>query len=303
MKTILKMPVILGLCGLASCTNDSEMNRASVPAGDSVKMFAQVPREVLDNMMQALPQPIEIAKIISSSKVEIGKSLLIPSENAGTTAERNSQALLLGGYGVDLGYIDLTGKTIYMIEYLESVKKLAAGLKVDQFFDFGTLSRLAASKEDADSLVQLSTDNFNRIDAYLRDANRGEQSVLILVGAWLEGTNLFANMYDESGSADIAKRIGEQKVVFDNIYLIVQKFDGSPYFKHLETSLGTLRNSYDKVKITYVYKKPVMTEVNGQLVLKDQTEMHVDYEESELRNIITEIRKVRSEYFLTTRSN
>jgi hypothetical protein len=299
MKTIVKTILITGCMGLLSCSNEGEMKHAVPLQKDTVAISSEVPQEVLDEMMQSLPQPIEIAQIISTSETEISKNVLIPGDNADLPGDKYSRALLLGAYGVDLGYINLNNKTMYMIEYLESVKKLSAQLKVDQFFDFETLSKLARNKKNTDSLVEISTENFNKIDQYLREQNRGDQSVLILVGAWMEGMNMLAEIHEKTRSADIGRRIGEQKVVFDNVYLIIQKLNGTGYYKQLEKELESVRIAYDKVKITYIYKKPVMTDVNGRLVLKDQTEMKVECTQQNLDEVVKALKYVRNKYFLT----
>lgn len=298
MKRIIKTVLIINCLGLLSCSNEGEMEHGNTKANDTVKINSQVSQEVLDEMMQSLPQPIEIAQIITTSKIEINKDLLIPSSNVDNLDDKYSQALSFGGYGVDLGYINLSDKTAYMIEYLGSVKKVSEKLKVDQFFDFETLSKLAKNKNNTDSLVQISTENFNKIDEYLREQNRGEQSVLILIGAWLEGMNMFGEIYNSTKSEDISKRIGEQKIVFDNVYLILEKLNQIEYFKNMKDGFTPLRAAYDKIKITYIYKKPVMKEVNGQLVLKDQTEMKVDCSEKELIEVVSELQQVRNKYFL-----
>jgi hypothetical protein len=298
MKSILKTSLIINCLVLLSCSNEGDMNHDSIAIDKSEESKSEVSQEVLDGMMQSLPQPIEIAQIISSSKTEVGKNVLLPSENVNKMEDKYEQALSLGAYGVDLGYININDKTMYMLEYLECVKKLSAKLRVDQFFDFEMLSKLARNKKNTDSLVQISTENFNKIDQYLRDQNRGEQSILILIGAWMEGMNMFCEIYNDSKSDDLLKRIGEQKVVFDNVYLIVEKLDKIDFYKKLETAMAPLRSDYDKVKITYLYKKPVMKEVNGQLIQKDQTEMKIDCPPDVLNKVVNRLQYLRNQYFL-----
>lgn len=298
MKTILKSVLLVNCMLLLSCSNEESMNTAGSETNTTEKVNSQISQEVLDDMIQSLPQSIEIAQIISNSKVELDKDVMIPSHLADRLESRESVALLLGGYGVDLGYINLNNKHIYMIEYLEAVKKLSVKLKVEQFFDFETLSKLVKNKNNSDSLIQLSTSNFNKISNYLREQNRGEQSVLILIGAWMEGMNMFGDIYTKTHSEDISRRIAEQKIVFDNIHSIIEKLNSIPFYKKLEISFSPLKAAFDKVKINYVYKEPKMEEVNGTLVLKDQTEMNVDFSAEDLNQIVAELQKLRNEYFI-----
>jgi hypothetical protein len=159
------------------------------------------------------------------------------------------------------------------------------------------LSNLAKNKKNTDSIIQLSTENFNKIDVFLREQNRGELSVLMLIGAWVEGMNMFCEIYNDSPSADISKRICEQKVVFDNVYSILGKLNKIGYFKELEKSFSNLKLSYDKIKVSYIQKKPIMKEENGELILKDQTETIVESSQKEISNVVKEIQKLRNLYF------
>lgn len=283
---------------LLACAGENEKVNQAAAVAEKAPEKILLSQEALDDMMQSLPQPIEIAQIISSSSISINKNTLIPSDNAEKYSDKYMQAMALGAYGVDLGYLNLNNQTLYQIEYLEEIKNLSEKLRVEQFFDFANLARLAKNRKNTDSLIEQSTQNFNRIDQYLREQNRGELSVLILVGAWIEGMNMFAEISKTNPSDDISQRIAEQKIVFDNVYLLLGKLNNIAFFAEMEKTMTPLRIAYDKVKITYNYKKPIMKEVNGQLVLKDQTEMKVDFSAQDIANIIKELQKVRNTCFI-----
>lgn len=257
----------------------------------------KISQDVLDAMMQTLPSPIETANLITQSKSGFNKALLIPSENASRFPDKYSQALALGGYGVDLGYLNLNDKVLYMVEYLESVHTVSKELKVDQFLDFSTLNNLAKNKNNVDSLITLSTKNFKQIDDYLRTQNRGDLSVLILIGSWIEGLHMFTQIAKESPSQELNTRIGEQKVIIDNIYAILDKLENIPYYKGLKTKLGGLRAVYANVKIEYIYKAPEMKEVNGQLEVVDNSTSVVTISQSDIQTIEKEIGKLRASVF------
>lgn len=282
-----------------SCSSDSPDAEKKLLYDTATKATVQINREVLDEMIQTLPQPIEIAGIITKSNMPFSKEMLVPSENATNYKDMYNQSLAFGAYGVDLGYINLNEKTLYTLEYLESIKTLSEDIKVDQFFDFSTLAELSKNKNNADSLVQISTKNFNKIDNFLREQERGELSVLILVGAWLEGMHMFGEINKNAPSDDIRKRIGEQKIVFDNVYAIVQKLNSIGYYKDMQNEMTMLKTAYDSVKITYNYKQPEMKEVNGELVVVDQTETIVDISPDAVSTIITQVEKIRSNYILS----
>lgn len=296
----MKTPLIIALAGimLAGCGSQSDTKEADLMATpvDSSQTI-KISQDVLDAMMQTLPSPIETANLITQSKSGFNKALLIPSANAARFSDKYSQALALGGYGVDLGYLNLNDKVLYMVEYLESVHTVSKELKVDQFMDFTTLNKLAKNKGNVDSLITLSTNNFKQMDEYLRTQNRGDLSVLILVGSWIEGLHMFTKIAKENPSEEINKRIGEQKVIIDNIYAILDKLDNVTYYKNFKTRLNSLKAVYANVKIEYIYAAPEMKEVNGQLEVVDKSTSIVTITPNDIRTIEAEIEKLRASVF------
>lgn len=296
-----KVMIIAFVAALSSvsCSDDSEKKdlKSILQNSDTAKKIT-VSREILDQMMQTLPSPIETANIITKSKGDFKKELLIPANNAEKYTDKFTQALALGGYGVNLGYINLNEKNLYVIEYLESIKTVANELQVEQFFDFTMLSNLAKNRSNVDSLIHLSTQNFNQIDEYLRTQNRGDLSVLMLIGSWIEGLYMFSDIAKNKPSDDIKKRIGEQKVIIDNIYAILDKIEFIEFYKDLKIKLKGLKNVYDKITITYIYHEPKMKEVNGELVVEDNTETKIEMTEQQLEEISREIVQLRNNLFL-----
>lgn len=296
----MKTPLIIALAGimLAGCGSQSDTKEADLMATpvDSSQTI-KISQDVLDAMMQTLPSPIETANLITQSKSGFNKALLIPSANAARFSDKYSQALALGGYGVDLGYLNLNDKVLYMVEYLESVHTVSKELKVDQFMDFTTLNKLAKNKGNVDSLITLSTNNFKQMDEYLRTQNRGDLSVLILVGSWIEGLHMFTKIARENPSEEINKRIGEQKVIIDNIYAILDKLDNVSYYRNFKTRLNSLKAVYAKVKIEYIYAAPEMKEVNGQLEVVDNSTSIVTITPADIQTIEKEIEKLRASVF------
>lgn len=302
MKNKFKVLLILGTAAaLPACSGGGNPgSEKDLLADTSGQAKIQVTREVIDEMIQSLPQPIEIANIIHQSGMEFSKEMLVPSENSTGYPDKYYQSMAFGAYGVDLGYINLHEKNLYAIDYLESIQDLAKEIKVDQFFDFFALSEIAKSRNDADSMISISTKNFNKIDNFLRNQNRGELSVLILIGAWMEGMHMLGEIHGHTQSKDIEMRIGEQKVVFDNIVLITEKLSKIPHFKQLGTDMQDLKLAYSEVAISYVYKQPETKEVNGELVIIDKTETNVTITPETLNKLTKAIQSIRNKYLLSS---
>ncbi|MDQ3108726.1 MAG: hypothetical protein M3R17_02435 [Bacteroidota bacterium] len=289
--------ILISLTMITACSEDSGKEKDifdDTASGNKV----QISREVLDEMIRTLPQPIEIADIISKANLAFSKDMLLPSENSSKYSDKYFQSLAFGAYGVDLGYINLNEKTLYTLEYLESIKTLSEDIKVDQFFDFSTLAELAKNRNNADSLIQISTKNFNKIDEFLREKNRGELSVLILIGSWIEGMHMFAEIHKTN--PEISTRIGEQKIIFENISALIEKLSTIDHFKMMKNDFKVLKTAYDSVEINTIYRQPETKEVNGELIIIDKSEMKVSISEVTVTNIIAGIEAIRNKYLVET---
>lgn len=287
---------------LSSCggNNSDTASEIEILEEASQQTNVKINKEVFDEMIQSLPQPIEIAGLINKSNLPFSKKLLVPSEHSGLYKDKYTQALAFGAYGVDLGYINLNDKKLYVLEYLEAIKDISEELQVDQLFDFNTLYELNKNRHNVDSLVHISTRNFNQIDHFLRAQNRGELSVLILLGAWTEGLQMFGKLYHEKQDAAIAERIGEQKVVFENISSILSKLESVDYFMKLKSDFAPLKEAYNGVTINYIYKQPETKEVNGELVIIDKTETKVEAKSEDIEKIISCVETIRNKNLLIT---
>ena len=75
-------------------------------------------------------------------------------------------------YGTDLGYTNIYEQNQDGVKYMASIKELADGLNIGQFFDIETIGRLATNSKNLDSLLLITTQNFNSINHYLQTQNR-----------------------------------------------------------------------------------------------------------------------------------
>ena len=155
--------------------------------------------------------------IYGGGAAEIACSLSL-SNMADTISTTEQYAIRAFGDALDIIPTCLAENSGYSgIEYLASIKKLADNIKVGQFFDFETLKRIASNNKNYDSLLFISTDNFNKMDKQLRDQKRGELSVLMITGAWLEGMHVATQVCKVKETKELTDRIGYEKINLDNI--------------------------------------------------------------------------------------
>lgn len=250
--------------------------------------------ETMENIVQNISSPVEIAQLIKSLEVPFSRGILASTDYSDSYNTSFQKAIGLGIYGTDLGYLNMYNKTGSAVEYLASIKRLADGVKVGQFFDFNLLKRLATNSENLDSLVYISVHSFNEMDSYLRKNKRGNLSTLMITGGWLEGLYLATQVAAQSPHPDLAKAIGEQKTILGELLLILNAYKKDPKVADLIEDMLEIKKVYDKVKITYEVGEPESVEIDGMLVIIQNEKSVVHMTDDVLNEIIETTKKIRN---------
>ncbi len=227
MKQMKKITFLtLAVITLFSCGNDAETGDEQdllndFAFADSLQKQVVISEEIIDEMIHSIPSPIEMTSLILSSGAKFDEHLLNNPDNVEKYVSAHSKALNLGVYGAELGYLNIYEKTMTSVDYISAVRSLAKDLKVDHFFDFQTLKRLASSSDNIDSLINITTQGFSKMDAYLREQNRTKASVLIVTGTFIEGLHIATQIVSKTSNPKITERIGEQKMSLNNLILML----------------------------------------------------------------------------------
>lgn len=121
-----------------------------------------------------------------------------------------------------MGYTNIYEQNQDGIKYISTIKSLADGLNIGQFFDIETIGRLATNSKNLDSLLLITTQNFNAINHYLQTQNRANLSVLLLTGGWIEAVHIMCSVAaQDPNNKVLQEKIGEQKVILENIMLLL----------------------------------------------------------------------------------
>jgi hypothetical protein len=279
---------------LFSCSTDKQSNENIVAETvDSTSSSNKISDEALMEVIKSIPSPIEISMLIKKSGEGYDNKILNPTENSSAYNSNFKRALNLGIYGADLGYINIYDKNKDALSYLSSIKKLADDLNIGQFYDFQTIQRLVQNSKNNDSLLYITTNNFEKINSFLQQKKRADQSVLILTGGWLEALHISCELAKKDKNPKLLEKIGEQKIVLDQILLLVSSFKNHGNMDELANDLQSLKKVYDQIKITYEYKESKMKDVNGVLTIEDQSESKVNITDSQVIEIAQIIDSIR----------
>jgi len=265
-------------------------------ARDSVNYDGELPvaKEVVSDMIQNVTSPIEMASLIKALNMPFSKNYLAPTDNLEKYVTNFEQALALGIYGADLGYINMYEKTSSVLAYISAMKDLANELKIGQFFDFNTLKDLATNSENIDSLVYISQRSFTKMDNYLRESQRSKLSSLMVTGVWIEGVCIASNVALKSNNEEVAEKIGDQKVILKTLLIILENYKKDTKVIDLVNKLKELEVFFDQVKISTIPGEPEMKEVNGSLCVIQNDITTIEISPETLSSIINKSIAIRN---------
>lgn len=291
--------IVLGLLVLGACKSDKQKKGFAddfeIPDSVLYQGELEVSEQAMEEIVQNVSSPVEMAALIKSMGVPFSKDYLATTDYADNYNTSFKKALGIGIFGADLGYLNMYNKTGQVIDYIATIRDLADGIQVGQFFDFSTLKRLATNNQNLDSLMYISVQNFNEMDRYLRENNRGKLSSLIIAGIWVESMYLLSGVVEERPeSTELKEKIGEQKIILGNLMLLLNNYKRDKKFKEIITDFEEISALYEGVKITYEKGEPEAVEENGMLVIKQTDKQFVEMSDELLVQIINKVKTMRN---------
>jgi hypothetical protein len=284
---------IFTACGSGKKTDE----QAFLEDLDSTKVEGPtISEEAIGEILQSIPSPLEISMLLKESGKKYNASFLNPADNISKYNSNYKKALNLGVYGTDLGYTNIYEQNQDGVKYMASIKELADGLNIGQFFDIETIGRLATNSKNLDSLLLITTQNFNSINHYLQTQQRANLSVLFLTGGWLEALHITCEVATANPTnKELQETIGGQKIILENIKLLLSFYkDTDQNMASLLADVEELKAIYDKVKITYTYKESTFEVVDGVMMIKDNSTSTIEITSEDIVNIKEVIAKIRS---------
>ncbi len=287
--------VFLALIVFACGPGKSSKEQAFLDSLDNLTLDApMISKEVIADIIQQVPSPLEISYLLKDAGTQYDFDILNSPHKSSIYNSNFAKAINLGIYGTDLGYANIYEENQDAILYLNSIKGLSSDLSIGQFFDFTTISRLATNSKNLDSLLLITTQNFNKINDYLQENKRSNLSVLILTGGWLEALHITCQVVDKNPDNEkLIEKIGEQKIILDNIKLMLAFYTQDPNIADFHKSILELESAFEQIEIIYTYAEPTMKEVNGILVVKDNSTTTINISKEDVEAITQQVKNIR----------
>lgn len=292
----LRSAIFIVLCLLlAACGGNKKKEKIDINSlmNENVGNL-EISSESMNSIIESIPSPLEIAMVIKQSGMDFNQDMLNDQSNAKLYTTDQAKAFNIGVYGGDLGYINIYEKAYLTVNYLTTIKGIADDINIGQFFDFSTIKRMASNSEKMDSLIYLSTINFNKMDAFLRNQKRSNLSLLMITGTWTEGLYVATQVFKQNNSKEIMEWVGYQKIIVDQLMLGLSAYKNDEYFQSLITDFSSLKKLFDSISIVYDYHEPESIEVDGRLVIVDKSTSTVNITDVQVNQIGELVTKIRS---------
>lgn len=208
-------------------------------------------------LLNAMPNPIEMTDLIKSSGIEYDNSLLNKPENIEKYNAEHQIALNLGVYSVDLGYANLHNKTQDAIRFLDATRKMAEGLKVAQFFDFEKIKKITQESKDMNELILTTGLGLTAMRQKLEEEKRGEVLTLMVIGGWVESLYLATQVAEKANKPALNEKIADQKLVVEAILKELEPNKSvSKHIESLYNDLQKIGESYKNISVEPQEGKP-----------------------------------------------
>jgi hypothetical protein len=236
-------------CGGGS-GGDNAITESQVSDSSAVQDARDNAAKVQD-IFYAVPSPMEMASMLKKVGATYDAGLLNDVKNVHEYTTARSQALNLGIYGADLSYTSVFNQNQESIIYLSCAKKLADNLGVTKAFSDETIERIETNVDNRDSLLNIVSETYYMLDAYLKENGRDHVSALVIAAGWIEGLYISTSiaMSEESPSDLLLSRIADQKLSLNNLVSLVEAYNSDNQIDDIVADLKTIEAAFDAVQV------------------------------------------------------
>jgi hypothetical protein len=162
--------------------------------------------------------------LLKKAGAEYNGKILNDVKNVDRYTAASQQALNLGVYGADLSYASVFNHTQESMFYSSCSRKLADKLGVINAFNDSTLELMQSKMNDRNALLDIISETYWNVDAYLKENGRDNISALMIAGGWMEGLFIATQVSATNDSPELRQRIAEQKLSLNDLIALVDSY-------------------------------------------------------------------------------
>jgi|SRR6185312_1178738 len=273
-------PVLYSVFAIAlgvAATSCKHTEGPSLPTQEVIKDSAKdATVTTLEQLISNIPSPMEISKELSKEGVQMNASLLNSPDKASSYSGTMQQAVAMGVYGADMGYVISYNNMQQGMQYMAQVAKLAQGLGITSAYDQKLMDMFKNSASNKDSIALAVQTAFDQAQKELYSNKRAATSSLVFAGGWVEGLYIATNLIkDEKNDKNAAL----YQKIWDHMYAFQYLQQVLTGYKDKNTDcanmLQTLQPLFDAgaklsaggLSLSDVQKlKDIVTQIRGKLV-------------------------------------
>lgn len=213
------------------------------------------------NVFNSLPDRKMVLKLIEENKIEYKPDVLNDPTRVNKYALEFSKAINLGIYGSDLSIASSFDQTQESMVFLKCVNVLAGSLGVNSAFDQKLFERIESNNNNKDSIIEIVTDAFKKVDEILKYNNRPATSAIILSGCWIEGLYVSCEMGQSVQAESIIKTIIDQKESLKNLIVMLEGVTLEENAQFVLKDLKKLYNAFEDASKTKKYDRKAIEQI------------------------------------------
>jgi hypothetical protein len=258
---------------IIGCGSNKEASIESDGMSDDSMRMDSVKIQVKE-FIHIFPSHLKVALMFKNAGLKYDPGLLITSGNSSKLITNYDRALGLGFYGVDMAYSAINNQTQSSINLLKVSKSLSQELGLESVYESNKyVEKFESNLNNVDSLSDIIADLFAESDAFLKDNNKLDITLLTFAGGWTETVYLAASLAKSTKNKAIIELVGDQLVSLNPLIRLLgenqENFDFSTLIKQLNESKEILESGIVKPETE---TEPMVFDLNekklDQLILK-----------------------------------
>lgn len=256
--------VILSSALFFSCSegekNDELVEEEQQTTSDSKQVVFSA-----QNVFNTLPDKELVLSLIEKNNLEYNPDFLNDPNSVTKYNIEFFKAINLGIYGTDLTISSTFDQTQESMVFLKCVNVLAGNLGVNAAFDQRMFDRIQSNDKNKDSVLQIITESFKKVDEILKNNNRPGTSAIILAGCWIEGLYVSCQMAQMVTAESIFKTILSQKESLHNLLALLESVELKEDEKFLVKDLKELHKIYEVAETSTSYDKAAIAGITQKI--------------------------------------
>ena len=282
---------------LFSCENatepqqEIELQKKEIIGSKQTIYTKVIPLKDVNSVIITMPTANEITATIKTSGSLFSALTLNNPLNAESYTTSFRKTINLGIYGTDLAYIGAYDRGDLLTDHLKVINSLAIDLDLSHFIDRNRIEQIKEAGMLTDSIFAMTGGVFTKMDKYLRENDRHNTSLLLMVGSWLEAIHIATTVTynSEFENETLNAKIGEQKLILEKFIMLLNNFKTEPLFGQLIDDLTQLRLLYEGVELDEELLIQAMTDTTGKYINRKSAEIN----RTQLAQITIKLNKIR----------